>query len=170
MSAIQNLVVDIVALSGGRLVGRTRIQKIVYLLDAKGLKSGASYYYYNFGPFSDEVAAGVSDGKFGGSLVEKIGYRQSDGSPFSIFETDKRSRQVSQLGHLNIHEARKLIDRLSSINSTVLELAATAHWLMVIEKVADWRTELKRRKGTKTEGGRIDQATGLLAELGFAIS
>jgi uncharacterized protein YwgA len=169
MSTIDDVIVDIVALSGGRLVGRTRMQKTVYLLDAKGLNSGAAYYYYNFGPFSDEVADGISDGKFAGRLEEKTDYRRSDGSPFSIFQTAKSSAEVGKLGSLPKEDAVRLLDRLNSKSSTVLELAATIHWLTIIEKVGDWRSELKRRKGSKTEGGRMDEAAGLLAEFGLAI-
>ncbi len=169
MSSIQDLIVEIVALSGGRLVGRTRMQKTVYLLDARGLKSGATYYYYNFGPFSDEVANGISDGKFAGSLLEKIGYRVSDGSPFSVFETRKGAEQVAALGNLTQSDAKRLLDQLTAANSIVLELAATIHWLVFAERVSDWRTELKKRKGAKTESGRVDKAVSLLSTLGFAV-
>jgi uncharacterized protein YwgA len=169
MSNIQDLVVDLVALSGGRLVGRTRMQKSVYLLDAKGLNSGAAFYYYNFGPFSDEIADGISDSKFAGALIEKTEHRQSDGSPFSIFETGKQADQVTALGSLPLAEAKGLLDRLGTASSTVLELASTVHWLVTVEKVADWHTELKKRKGAKTEGGRVNNAVKLLSELGFAI-
>src|SRR5258708_6053076 len=108
MSNLSKLIVDIVALSDGRLVGRTRMQKTLYLLDAKGLRSGATYYYCNFGPFSDEVADGISDGKFVGSLIERINYRQSDGTPFSIFETGKSADQVVGLGNLKRDEGTNL--------------------------------------------------------------
>jgi uncharacterized protein YwgA len=167
--SIQNIIVDVVALSGGRVVGRTRVQKTIYLLDTLGLNSGAAFYYYNFGPFSDEVADGISDGKFSGSLVERVGHRQSDGSPFSVFETQKNSADVPQLGDIDRDHARRLLERLQSVNSTVLELAATVHWLRFIEKVDDWRAELRRRKGAKTDGGRMDQAAALLGELGITL-
>jgi uncharacterized protein YwgA len=167
--SIHETIADIVALSGGRLVGRTRIQKTVYLLDTQGLKSGAAYYYYNFGPFSDEVAAGISDGKFAGLLAEKIDQRRSDGSPFSIFETERAAESVTNLGSLKRPEAMRLLGRLSSANSTVLELAATIHWLKFIEKVIDWRAELARRKGAKTGGGRTEMAVALLSDLGISV-
>jgi hypothetical protein len=50
---------------------------------------------------------------------------------------------------------------------TVLELAATAHWLEREEKVGNWQEEIVRRKGTKTQSGRLDQALSLLKELGL---
>jgi hypothetical protein len=53
-------------------------------------------------------------------------------------------------------------------SATVLELAATIHWLAFIEEIEDWRSELRRRKGVKTEQGRADSALALLGELGIA--
>lgn len=169
MEDIADLVVDIVALSGGKLVGRTRLQKTVYLLDTVGLKSGASYYYYNFGPFSDEIANGISDSKFVGSLHEVIENRMSDGSPFSIFKTRKPVEEIDSIGRLPVDDVAPLLDRFSKSNSTVLELAATIHWLSHVEKVPNWRDELVRRKGSKTKNGRMERAVELLSEIGVDV-
>lgn len=169
MADISRVVVDVVALSGGSLVGRTRMQKTIYLLDVVGLGSGASYYYYNFGPFSDEIADGISDSKFGGMLREQTEHRMSDGSPFSIFKTDKASEQIHEVGALPAGSVKKILQRFASCNSTVLELAATIHWLAKIEKVSDWPKELVRRKGSKTQNGRMERAIDLLGELGVKV-
>jgi uncharacterized protein len=170
MADVTRLVVDVVALSGGRLVGRTRMQKTIYLLDVLGLGSGASYYYYNFGPFSDEIANGISDSKFSGLLFEETEYRISDGSPFSIFKADKLPEKVHQIGSLPAERVKGVLQRFASCNSTVLELAATIHWLARVEKVSDWRGELVRRKGSKTQNGRMEKATELLGELGVSLN
>jgi uncharacterized protein len=169
MADIANVIVDIVALSGGKLVGRTRMQKTVYLLDVVGLGSGAAYYYYNFGPFSDEVANGISDSKFGGNLIEETENRMSDGSPFSIFKAAKPAEQINSVGRLPAEQAKRLLQRFAMSNATVLELAATIHWLSQIERVPDWRGELVRRKGSKTQNGRMDRAAALLNALGVHV-
>jgi hypothetical protein len=49
--------------------------------------------------------------------------------------------------------------------STVLELAATIHWLREKERVGDWRKELKIRKGSKAEESRIEKACTLLGKI-----
>jgi uncharacterized protein len=170
MADVAGLIVDIVTLSGGRLVGRTRMQKTVYLLDVLGMRSGASYYYYNFGPFSDEVADGISDSKFNGSLVEDIEYRISDGSPFSIFKAESSFEHIRQVGALPADTVRTALQRFASCNSTVLELAATIHWLARVEKLQNWREELVRRKGSKTQNGRMDRAAELLTEFGVSVN
>jgi uncharacterized protein YwgA len=146
------------------------MQKTIYLLDVLGLGSGASYYYYNFGPFSDEIADGISDSKFSGTLVEETEYRMSDGSPFSIFNVNKASEQVRDVGALPADKVKTILQRFASCNSTVLELAATIHWLARVEKVSDWRRELVRRKGSKTQNGRMERAAELLEDLGVNLS
>jgi hypothetical protein len=52
-------------------------------------------------------------------------------------------------------------------SATVLELAATIHWLAVTEGLPDWREELVRRKGAKTQNGRDRLALELLNALGL---
>jgi uncharacterized protein len=167
---LEEILVDVVALSGGELVGRTRLQKTVYLLDAVGMQSGASYYYHNFGPFSDDVADAISDAKFLGALVERSSQRQSDGSPFSIFSTPTAAGSAGKVGSIDKEKAGQLLMRFKALNATVLELAATIHWLKFVESIEDWRSELKRRKGSKTEYGRLEQAAALLAALGFKLT
>ena len=168
MTDVSNVVVDVVALAGGRIVGRTRLQKMVYLLEQKGLESGATFYYYNFGPFSDDVADSVIDAKIKGEIKEKVDYRISDWSPYSVFSTDKESGEVDKLGRLPSEAVRGIVGKLLNVTSTVLELAATIHWIVFVENVADWRAELVRRKGAKAQDGKIESAVALLGELNLA--
>lgn len=168
MTDVTSVVTDVVALAGGRIVGRTRLQKMVYLLEQKGLDSGATFYYYNFGPFSDDVADSVVDAKIRGEIKEAVDYRLSDRSPYSVFSTVKASHEVHKLGRLPSDAVRGIIDKLLNVTSTVLELAATIHWLVFVEKVEDWRAELIRRKGAKAQGGRTESAVALLHELSLA--
>lgn len=168
MTELAELVINVVALAGGRMVGRTRLQKTIYLLHALDMESDATYYYYNFGPFSDEITDGISDGKFSGLLSEQTSYRVIDGSPFSIFETLRKADEVQDVGGLSADEARGIIQILEAQSSTVLELAATIHWLKHIEQIDDWRAELGRRKGAKTENGRMEKAYELLQSLNIA--
>lgn len=92
-----------------------------------------------------------------------------DGSPFSIFTTEAGAEALTTLGELEISRAQQILNQLNAINATILELAATIHWLVVVERVQDWGAELQRRKGAKADGGRAEKASELLAELGIAI-
>ena len=55
------LVVGLVALNGGQLVSKIRLQKTVYLLDACGLGSGLEFDYANFGPYSADLAQAADE-------------------------------------------------------------------------------------------------------------
>jgi len=160
-------IADIVNAVGGRLVSRIRLQKIAYLLDQLGAESGFDYTYHHYGPYSRDLDSAILDAEAFDLIKEGFAYRQSDGARYSIFsyEDDPNTYEFS---YLHDERLRHVAKRMAAVNVTVLELAATAHWLAEYEKVGDWKTEIRRRKGSKTEGGRLDEATNLLAEIGLA--
>lgn len=160
----EHYVADVVHAAGGRLVSRVRLQKIAYLLDQLGADSGFYYTYHHYGPYSRDLDSAILDAEAFGLVKEDYGHRQSDGARYSVF--------VRQAGNddyflLKDHHLQELTERLASESVTVLELAATAHWLDQIEHVEDWKAEIRRRKGSKTEGGRLEKATKLLEEIGL---
>jgi hypothetical protein len=79
-------------------------------------------------------------------VKESIAYRQVDGMPYSTFSV--RRQPASEVGNLSF--------------------AATIHWIVNTERVRDWRTELRRRKGVKAERGRPEEAIDLLKQLGLS--
>jgi len=160
-------VAAIIDAAGGRLVSRIRLQKIFYLLDRLGMDSGFSYQYHHYGPYSRDLDSAVLDAEEFGYVVETFERRQSDGARYSIFKLTKQP-DADGFGHLDKSEARDVVVKLAAYNVTVLELAATAHWLAVEEAVPDWRKAIMARKGSKTENGRLEKALGLLGELGLA--
>ncbi|MGO4333463.1 hypothetical protein AB4037_01030 [Labrys sp. KB_33_2] len=167
MPQLDEIVVSAVALSGGSLVGRIRLQKIIYLLDQLGLSSGAPFEYHHYGPYSEAVSDAVTDAKFWSRLEEATVFRKSDGAPYSTFKTEAVG-DMPALGGIDTDRARTLLMRFAGVSSTVLELAATVHWLAFNEKVADWRAEIEVRKAGKTDNGRLEKAVTLLKELGIA--
>ena len=54
-------VADIIRDAGGKVVGRTRLQKLGYLLELSGLGDGFSFEYRHYGPYSEELAAADDD-------------------------------------------------------------------------------------------------------------
>jgi hypothetical protein len=90
--------------------------------------------------------------------------------PYSTFSLrgDTQGAAISEVGQLSLAEARGLIGPMTMKSSTVLELAATIHWLVYTEKVSDWETELVRRKGVRTERGRMKEAIELLGKLALS--
>ncbi|MBS7704739.1 hypothetical protein [Chelatococcus asaccharovorans] len=166
MPQLDDLVVGVVALSDGALVGRIRLQKVVYLLDRLGMKSDVPFEYHHYGPYSEALSDAVTDAKFWGRVEEEVSFRLNDGAPYSTFKT--RSKAPETLGSLSSGDARRLLAKFAGCTSTVLELAATIHWLAFEEKVADWRAEIKVRKAGKTGNGRLEAALTLLKEVGLA--
>lgn len=168
MPELDQLVVETVALAGGELVGRIRLQKVVYLLDKLGMNSGAPFEYHHYGPYSEAISDAVTDAKFWGHLSEAVSFRRVDGAPYSSFKTTPDSPAPTQLGDLSAEDAKNYLDKFAGQTSTVLELAATVHWLAFVEKVPNWRDEIEARKAGKTNNGRLDKALELLRDLGLA--
>ena len=163
-----DFVVNIIAAAGGEVVGRTRLQKLAYLLDQLGQNSGLHFSYHHYGPYSEELSSAVDFAKYvEGSVSEKERSRKSDGARYGVFSLSK-SVEPEALGKIPIADARRYLRAMQQRNSTVLELAATIRWLRENERVEDWREELQIRKGAKTGSGRMDQAVALLTELGLA--
>ena len=166
-----NLLVQVVQLAGGELVGRVRLQKIFYLLDQLGLDSGLDYEYHHYGPYADELASDLINRLLKDELREDVQYRVSDGARYSIFRLGGKANQghPNSLGGLGAKRAKELIEFFTSVDATVLELAATIVWLKKAERISDWKSELKSRKGQKTERGRLAQAEGLLKAIGLTV-
>jgi uncharacterized protein YwgA len=168
MDAPERAVAEIVLAAGGRLVSRVRLQKIAYLLDRLGAGSGFQYSYYHYGPYSSGFDLALRDAEASGLVTESFGRRELDGARYSIFHTPEDADQAAAgFSCLRDEKLRDWAKRLARENITVLELAATANWLIETEKVADWRREIVRRKGTKTGQGRLQEAENLLTELGL---
>jgi uncharacterized protein len=162
----ENRVADIVAAAGGRLVSRVRLQKVAYLLDKLGAKSGFSFAYHHYGPYSRDLDNAVLDAEAFGKIQETFDRRQTDGARYSVFKVVP-SDETHEYSYLNAKRLRERVKELAAENVTVLELAATANWLLNDEHVADWKTEIIRRKGPKTKNGRLDEAVQLLSRLGL---
>ncbi|MEZ5786115.1 MAG: hypothetical protein R3D62_06505 [Xanthobacteraceae bacterium] len=168
MNAREDVVAAVVEVAGGRLTGRVRLQKTVYLLDQLGLNSGFSYEYYHYGPYASDLDNAMADARAFGLIEEDFGHRVSDGAMYSIFQLKSPPKQEVFADQLNRERAKKLVGLFARTNITVLELAATIDWLWRKEGSDDWRREITRRKGVKVQGGRLDKAVELLNKIGLA--
>lgn len=172
MTTPDKLVADVLAAAGEPIVGRIRLQKIFYLLEQKGMGSGISFHYHHYGPYSRELDSALERAQAMQGVRESVSYRQVDGMPYSVFTLREDAHSVGQtsVGGIPVGSARRLIGIMAAKSSTVLELAATIHWLVHVEKVPSWRTELVRRKGVKTEKGRTEEAVALLEKIGLPVT
>lgn len=144
--------------AGGRIVGRTRLQKIAYLLSIAGLEDGLTFAYKHYGPYSEELATASRDADLLG-LLKETEQQASWGGTYSTYAVLAAEPAV------NIHPARRrLAAEAAAADAVELELAATAAFL-AREKYPDPWVETARRKPEKAEGGRIDRAKTLYRKL-----
>ncbi len=149
---------DIVRDAGGEVVGKTRLQKMAYLLEIAGLGSGFCFEYRHYGPFSEDLANAVTEAQFSDLLAEEE-HPTSWGGAYSIFRFLTPAAQPS-----GASEARKQILSVGAkANPVSLELAATAAYL-ALEGQSDPWTETQRRKPEKAKKNLSD-AKRLYAEL-----
>lgn len=165
----ENLIRTILVAAGGEIAGRVRLQKLVYLLDKLGLESGFRYSYHHYGPYSAELSSSADLAQAFGFVEEIFKHRASDGARFSLFKSGESHLINSKSDFLDSEVIRNAIAQMNSANSTVLELAATAYWLRHDEGLADWSTEIVRRKGSKVENGRLEKAISLLNDLKLSL-
>ncbi len=143
-------VAAIVQDAGGSITGRTKLQKISFILEAAGLGEGFSFEYYHYGPFSEELATAAKDAATLGILEEKE-QPTSWGGFYSRYEVKTDAPDTSDSVRSKIaHEGARA-------NSIELELAATALFLAKEGNTDPWG-ETARRKPEKAEGGRLERA------------
>jgi uncharacterized protein len=150
---------DLVRAAGGRVVGRTRLQKIGYLLELAGLGEGFSYAYRHYGPYSEDLAAAARTARLFG-LLQETEHPASWGGTYSIFTTADSTPAVAA------PPARKALANMAAEADPVeLELAATAAFLSAVEGAADPWAETARLKPQKAQDGRLDNAKALYRRL-----
>lgn len=147
-------VTSIVAAAGGKVVGRTRLQKIAYLLSATCEETAFDFEYKHFGPFSADLAQAVDFAQLAGILSED-NRPASWGGTYSIYET---SEPCTTNG-----VAKAVVELSNSIDSVVLELAATAIFLSK-DHPNPW-DETKKRKPSKASADRIAAAKDFVITL-----
>jgi uncharacterized protein len=148
---------EIVRDAGGRIVGRTRLQKIAYFLSASGLEDGFRFEYRHYGPFGDDLAIAVREAGLLG-LLREVESQASWGGTYSTFTVEGPPNPA-------VHPSRlRLTAETVNADAIELELAATAVFLAIEGHPDPW-TETERRKPEKAEQGRLDRAKALYQRL-----
>jgi uncharacterized protein YwgA len=139
--------------AGGRIVGRTRLQKIAFLLEAAGLGSGFRFKYKHYGPYSEELTNASRTATVLGYMTE-VEQPATWGGSFSTFE-------AYLPGDPNVAESRRHLSKETvTADAVELELAATALFLAREGFPHAW-AETARRKPEKAADGRLDRARSL---------
>jgi uncharacterized protein YwgA len=148
---------EIVRDAGGHIVGRTRFQKIAYLLEVTGLGGGFSFRYKHYGPYSEQLADAAQAARILGLVDE----RETPAAWGGLYSTYHSRIEPDH----SVPEARRhLAQEMVNVDAVELELAATALFL-AYENFPDPWDETARRKPDKAEGGRIERARQLYSRL-----
>jgi uncharacterized protein YwgA len=153
-----HLVAQIVSESGGEIVGRTKFQKLAFLLELSGHGFGIPFEYKHYGPYSEQLAEATNAAALFGLLDERKesthwgGFYSiySSAGEFQDFETNTTRQRIAELA--------------VGANAIELELAATAAFLAT-EGFDDPWTETCRRKPDKCSNGRVERAKTLYQSL-----
>ena len=147
---------DIVRDAGGKVVGRTRLQKIAYLLEAAGLGEGFAFEYRHYGPYSEELANAAWHAALLGVIHEEE-RPTSWGGSYSVFTAGGARSGMVPPARLALVRAAVQADPVA------LELAATAAFLAAEGNPDPW-AETERRKPEKA-AIRINEAKALYRAL-----
>lgn len=142
---------EIVRDAGGTIVGRTKLQKVGYLLELAGFGEGFRFEYRHYGPFSEDLAAGIETADAFGLVTEEeraAGW----GGRYSIY------RATGKVGARQADDRARFAETAARFDSIELELAATAAYLSAVEGVPDPWDETAKRKPKKCDSGRLDRA------------
>ena len=156
------IVANIVREAGGTLIGRTKLQKIAYLLKSAGFCPHFHFQYHHYGPYSEDLSMAVQDAELLSMLQEKVS-PTSWGGEYATYHSDG-----SATWEPDDHQTT-LIRISSDARSIELELAATAVYLSQREMSPDPWGETARRKPEKADKERLIQAKNLYRKLREAV-
>jgi uncharacterized protein len=142
---------EIVRDAGGRIVGRTKLQKIAYLLELSGLGAGFQFEYRHYGPYSEGLTDAIQMAA-AFDLVKEEERRADWGGMYSIYT-------ASESAGKRVQGARAMLaEKAEQMGAIVLELATTAAYLFAAERCADPWQETARLKPEKASGPRLQEA------------
>jgi len=84
---------EIVREAGGQLIGRTRLQKVTYLMQLAGFSDDFPFEYRHYGPFSEDLANAMEIAS-GMGLVAEEERRTDWGGWYSIYSVDSNQRRA----------------------------------------------------------------------------
>ena len=143
--------------AGGYIVGRTKLQKIAFFLEAAGVGAGFLFRYKHYGLYSEQLATAAQHAAALRLIVENESVANWGGQ-YSTFRTQLPPDPFT-------HPARaRLAQEMVNADAVELELAATAAFL-AYERFPDPWAETARRKPEKAESGRLERARQLYERL-----
>jgi uncharacterized protein len=160
MERFRWLAAAIAAHEDGKVVGRTRLQKEIKLLQRKKFPTDYSYTIHFYGPYSEALQTEIGMLESLG-LVSEQPQTAQDGSPYFILQS-----LAGAASPYVIRPFQKYIELMEDSDLTALELAATYDMFRATGSDHKEATErLRRKKGKKCDDGNEEKAIELLKQL-----
>jgi hypothetical protein len=143
------------------VIGRTRLQKTIWLLQRLGLPTDYSYSLHFYGPYSEEIKADIGlTERFG--IVAETPRAAFDGTEYFVL-TANASASLP-----DVEPFREHLQLMANEDAPVLELAATYDAFRKMGLGSESAIEsLRAKKGEKCASGREARALDLLRRLGL---
>lgn len=152
----------LIALNGGQIVGKTRLQKSAYFLETKDVGFGIDFSYHHYGPYSEELS-NLTDDAIALKMLDLDWKVSQSGTRYAIFSLDPANFNIPPEASDN--RRRQVLDLLKKYSAIELELAATTDFLKRSGYADNAWTETRRRKTTKVTPERFANSQKLLDEL-----
>jgi uncharacterized protein YwgA len=144
-----------------KLVGRTRLQKEVKLLQRRGFPTGYTYSIHFYGPYSEDLNADLKVAR----QLELVQEDLKQGSGENAYYTYRAAPEAILP---EIDRFQSLVDLLKDAEDVPLELAATYDAFRELGcDHAEALRRLRRKKGPKCDGDNVTKALQLLKRLGL---
>lgn len=155
--AIQTIIFD----AGGKLVGRTRLQKVAYILEVMDCGFGFDFAYKHYGPYSENLSIAAQFARSSQLILEEEQIANWGGR-YSIFHVSSSPAAAPE--DPTVSRRRDIVQFTSQADAVELEIAATAI-LLYNEGFKDPWAETKRRKPSKSSSSVISGAKQLIEKL-----
>ena len=143
------------------VVGRTRLQRTVCLLQRVGMGTNYTFSLQSAGPYSEELQSDITTIERVGLGTEELRVVEGD-IPRSVLRVKAEARNSQVDGFCS------LIEKMAEADLNVLELAATYDAFR--ETGSDHADALRRllaKKGSKCDSKRVEEAISLLRFIGL---
>jgi uncharacterized protein len=140
-----------------RVVGKKRLQKLVFLLSDFGYEIDAKFFLKDYGPFSREVEYEADMMTIFGEVVEKdvsVGYSNYKATEYSLSDDPKADIDNAMSFYLKFFEEFRTVE---------LEVASTIHYFIIEGRSREVAVELtKTMKPSKTTDRVLESASKIL--------
>lgn len=155
MNASPRDAANVVAIAGGEIVGRTKLQKIVCLLEMAGMKLGFTFDYHLHGPYSESLHIAARDASALGLISVEL-KRASWGGQYFVYRT--APSEVADEPYV------RLAHKAAAAGSIELELLVTALFLAKNGSLDPWG-DVAERKSEKATEERLRNAKLLYSDI-----